>query len=378
MTWAVKGAGALCSVGSNVEAIAEALCEGRSGWALLRGFDADRYTMPGAYEIDDRIGGEDRPGRATRWLLDAVAQACKEAGVGEDLTGVPVVIGTGLRELRGAELAWLDGAGIEESSLDFGRAVRERFGAAEVHTVTNACSASLYALAMGTDLLDLGEADTVVVAGVDAITESMFGLLNRVQPEPPAEVRPFDRDRRGVVMGDGAVAVVLQRGSGASALGTVRSVSVNCDAAHVTAPDESGIAAAVREAHERAGVGPADIDLLMAHGTGTVLNDRTEALAVRSVFGPEPGAVMTAIKSMTGHTSGSSGLLSLVVALWCLRSGRVPPVLGLERPIEEAAGFDWATGRAGTVAGRLAQINAFGFGGVNAVAVVEGAGSVVA
>ncbi|MDN3243810.1 beta-ketoacyl synthase N-terminal-like domain-containing protein [Glycomyces tritici] len=375
MTWAVAGVGARCSVGSGVDEIAAALCEGRSGWAPLRGFDPAKYSMPGAYEIDDRPGGEDRPGRATGWLLEAIAQACKDAGLG-DLNGVPVVIGTGLRELRTAELAWLDGSSVEESALDFGEAVRERFGAGEVHTVTNACSASLYALALGTDLLALGEADTVVVAGVDTITESMFGLLDRVQPDPPGAVRPFDEDRRGVVMGDGAVAVVLERGTGA--WGTVRSVSVNCDAAHVTAPDEAGIAAAIRAAHASAGVTPGDIDLVLAHGTGTVLNDRTEALAMRGVFGPSPAAPMTAIKSMTGHTSGGSGLLSLVVALWCLREGRVPPVVGLEHPIEEAAGFAWATAATALERARLAQVNAFGFGGVNAVAVVEGGARVVA
>lgn len=377
MTWAVKGVGARCSIGSGIEEIAAALCEGRSGWAPLRGFDRTRYSMPGAYEIDDRPGGEDRPGRATGWLLEAIAQACKEAGLG-DLDGVPVVIGTGLRELRTAELAWLDGSTVDESALDFGRAVRERFGAAEVHTVTNACSASLYALALGTDLLALGEAETVAVAGVDTITESMFGLLNRVQPDPPDAVRPFDTDRRGVVMGDGAVAVVLTRGSGADGWGTVRAVSVNCDAAHVTAPDEAGIAAAIRAAHASAGITPGDIDLVLAHGTGTVLNDRTEALAMRGVFGPSPAAAMTAIKSMTGHTSGGSGLLSLVVALWCLREGRMPPVAGLEHPIEEAAGFAWATSEAALSGARLAQVNAFGFGGVNAVAVVEGGACVVA
>ncbi|MFI9152084.1 beta-ketoacyl synthase N-terminal-like domain-containing protein [Streptomyces sp. NPDC053367] len=374
----VVGLGAVNSVGDSVDEVFEALCAGRDGRAELRGFDRGRFRAQHAYEIDDRPDGRDVPGRATRWLVRAVEEAARDAGLGTDLTEVPILVGTGLRELRSAELGWRDGAAFDVADLHFGRALREHFGAVRTYTVSNACSASLYALAMGCDLLASGDAEHVVVAGVDTLTESMYGLLDRVHMEPPDRVRPFDEDRRGVLMGDGAAAIVLRRGGGAQGAqvhGRVRSVHVNCDAYHVTAPDPGGVAEAVRGAHRQAGVKPADIDLVLLHGTGTLLNDEAEAAAIGEVFGPHTaGPLMTAVKSMTGHTSGGSGLLSLIVALRSLTSGRVPPTVGLRTPIDEAGDFRFVQGAETTAELTLAQVNAFGFGGVNAVAVVERAG----
>ncbi|MBO3679163.1 beta-ketoacyl synthase N-terminal-like domain-containing protein [Streptomyces sp. NEAU-YJ-81] len=380
MSQLVTGAGAVASVGEGVDEVFQALCAGISGLGELRGFDPERYRTRHAYEIDDRPApGADLPGRATDWLLRAVGEAAAQAGLGEDLSEVPVLVGTGLRELRSAELAWRDGAPFDIGRLHFGTALRTRFSAVRTHTFSGACSASLYALALAADLLTTGAEDTVVVAGVDTLTESMYGLLDRVNSEPPDRVRPFDRDRRGVLMGEGAAAVVLRReepGAGTGALGRVRAVSMNCDAHHVTAPDPRGIARAVHEAQWRAGVKPGDIDLVLLHGTGTQLNDAAEAAAIAEVFGHEVrGPLMTAIKSMTGHTSGGSGLLSLIVALESLASGRVPPTLGLAEPLPEAEAFRFVREEArdgGDL--RVAQIDAFGFGGVNAVAIVERAG----
>ncbi|MDT3399848.1 beta-ketoacyl synthase N-terminal-like domain-containing protein [Streptomyces sp. B1866] len=379
MTQLIAGAGAVASVGEGVGALFGALCAGTSGLAGLRGFDAARYRVRHAYEIDDRPpGGGDVPGRATAWLLRAVAEAAAQAGLGDDLADVPVLVGTGLRELRSAELAWRDGVPFDAARQHFGTALRERFGAQRTYTFSGACSASLYALAMGADMVEGGMADTVVVAGVDTLTESMHGLLDRVNSEPPRQVRPFDRARRGVLMGDGAAAVVLRReepGAAGSALGRLRSVGVNCDARHVTAPDPQGIAAAMRDAQRRAGVKPCDIDLVLLHGTGTLLNDGAEAAALGRVFGRHVrGPLMTALKSMTGHTSGGSGLLSLIVALRALSSGRVPPVVGLADPAREAAAFRFAREPVAGADLRVAQIDAFGFGGVNAVAIVERTG----
>ena len=294
--------------------------------------------MRHAYEIDDRRRASvDEPGRATRWLIRAVAEAAADAGLGEELRDVPILVGTGLRELRSAELWSLGQANLREADLHFGPALRKRFGSAATYTFSNACSASLYALGLGMDLIDTGAADTVVVAGVDAITTSMHGLLDRVHAVPPRAVRPFDRGREGVVMGEGAAAVVLAKRQADQQeqhdWGRLRAVALRCDAYHVTAPDPAGIAATIRDAHARAGVKPEDIDLVLLHGTGTLLNDEAEALAVGCSFGGQVSRpLMTAIKSMTGHTSGGSGLLSLIVALRSLSTGKIPPTIGLTDP----------------------------------------------
>jgi 3-oxoacyl-[acyl-carrier-protein] synthase II len=372
---AITGMGAVASIGRDPDEIFESLCAGRSGLAPLRGFDRGNFGAQRLFEIDDRPAtGADEPGRATRFLLEAVAQAAKDAELGTDLTDVPIVIGTGLRELRSAELWWRDGIPFGPDDLHFGPALRERFDARDTWTMSNACSASLYALACGADLLDLGIADVVIVAGVDVVTESMFGLADRVQPDPPDRVMPFDRDRRGTILGEGAAAVVLRRSPGPHehVHGWLRGVGINCDAHHATAPDLPGVVGAIRDAHDRAGVGPGDIDHIVMHGTGTPLNDLTEARATAEVFG-EHRPLVTGVKGLTGHTSGSAGVMSLVVALRAMADGVVPHVANLTDPLDEAEDLDLVRGHPTVRATALAQVNGFGFGGVNAVAVVGGA-----
>ncbi|MCG0290855.1 beta-ketoacyl synthase N-terminal-like domain-containing protein [Streptomyces sp. PSAA01] len=373
--WPITGVGAVASVGADPAQIFDNLCQGRSGLHSLRGFNRDWYNADLLYEVDDRPApGTDVVGRATALLTTAVGQALDDAGLPRDLRGVPVLIGTGLRELRSLELWWRDGQDFDAGRMHFGTALRERFGADDTTTISNACSASLYSLALGVDLLEYQGADTVVVAGVDVITESMFGLSDRLQLDPPDALRPFDRDRKGTVMGEGAAAIVLRRGDVGGGHGWVRGVGINCDAYHATAPDAGGIALAIKDAHSRAGVKPEDVELVMVHGTGTPLNDAAEATALREVYGDHLGRpVMTGVKSMTGHTSGASGVLSLIVALRAMREGRVPPITGLDHPAPETEGFRIVRGTARQADVSLAQIDAFGFGGINAVAVVEAA-----
>lgn len=376
MTWDITGMGAVACVGDTPAEIFDSLCAGRDGLGALQAFDHDKYRARQAYEITDRARpGVDEPARATRWLTAAVDQALADAGHPTDLTDVPVLVGTTLQEQRSAELWWRRGSPLDPADLHFGTALRERYGATRTYTFANACAATLYALAMGTDLIELGETDTVVVAGTDSIGESAYGTLDRVQNEVPKALRPFDRSHAGMLMGEGAVAVVLTRaaGPGRRVHARVRAVGINCDAHHSTAPDPEGITRVLDETHRRAGVTPEDIDLVMLHGSGTPKNDSTEAAVLSRVFPAGSGPLMTAIKSMTGHTLGGSGLLSLAMAALALQRGQVPPVLGLVDPIEEAAGLRLVRDKAAAADLTLAQIDAFGFGGINAAAILEAA-----
>lgn len=374
MSLPVVGMGTVSGVGRSRAEMFANLRAGKHARSPMRGFDPEWYTASQLYEVDDRTDG-DRPLRATGFLVDAIAQALADAGLREDLSGVPVLVGTGLRELRSVELWHRDGALLTAGDLHFGTALRERFGADDTHTFANACSAGLYALSLGVDMLASGEVETVVVAGTDSITESMFGVADRVQSVAPGAVRPFDVNRMGTILGEGAAAIVLRRSvlTGDLVHGWVRGVGVNCDAGHPTAPDPVSISVAMRDAHTRAGITPADVDLVMLHGTGTPANDLGEATAMREVFGDDVKApLMTAIKSMTGHTSGASGLHGLVTALQSLDAGVVVPTVEVSDPIEEVADFRLVRDTAVTERMSVAQINAFGFGGVNAVAIVEG------
>jgi len=224
------------------------------------------------------------------------------------------------------------------------------------------------------DLLELDEADVVIAAGADAMTESMLAMIGRFATTRTTQVRPFDRDRTGVLLGEGAAAVVLvgERAAPRPALARLLSCGLSCDASHETIPDEGGIVRAMNEAFARGRRAPADVDLVVAHGTGTALNDPTEALALERVFGEcATRPLITAIKGAIGHTSGAAALMSVDVGIRCLAGGVVPAIVGLAHPLSEGAGLRFATDVTSPAPLRLAQINAFGFGGVNAVSLLE-------
>jgi 3-oxoacyl-(acyl-carrier-protein) synthase len=372
MSWDITGLGAVASVGNDPQEIFDALCAGRSGLAPLRAFDRGKYRAGNAYEIDDRaVPGVDEPGRATKWLRQAVSQALADAGLaGGDH---PVLVGTTLRELRSAELWWRDDVPLGLPGLHFGGALRSTFGATESHTVASACAASLYALGMATDLIELGLADTVVVAGTDSITESSYGALDRLQNQIPQAVRPFHTDRSGMLMGEGAVAVAVRKSAVHSGRthARLRGVSMNCDGTHPTMPDAGSIARAIRESHSRARVRPSDIDMVITHGSGTTQNDLAETVALQDVFEGVQPPLVTSIKSGTGHTCGGSGLLSFVMAVLSLQRGAVPPIIGLDDRMKEAADLRLVHGSPALGTLSTAQVHSIGLGGINAVAIVE-------
>lgn len=344
-----------------------ALTEGRSGAAPLTRHTPEEVGVAHGYEIDS--GADLYP--AGTWLTECVRAALAEAGG----TGRTVaIVGTGLRELAAVErFAVGEADDFVAERLHFGPAVAAAApGAAAVHTLAGACSAGGHALALAQDLLELGEADAVVVGGTDTMTASMLAMIGRVAGGAAARVRPFDVDRPGVLLGDGAVALVLVRD--ATAGPRVLATGLSCDAGHETAPDRDGILRAMRDALTRADRSPADVDLVFAHGTGTALNDPVEAQALTELYRDcEPGPLVTAVKGAVGHTSGGSALLSVAMAAQAMATGVVPPVVGLREPLPEAADLRLVRGAPVKAAPRTVQVDAFGFGGVNAVTLLEAA-----
>ncbi|MDI6099264.1 beta-ketoacyl synthase N-terminal-like domain-containing protein [Actinoplanes sp. NEAU-A12] len=371
MDIAITGSAMRTALGGTADTYA-ALLAGRSGIRPLAFVDQGQVNVRYGYHI----GPVDEEGerRASDWLTACVAEAAVQAGLDCSRQRVVAIVGTGLREMRGVERWHAEKRTTVPATLHFGAAVRAALpGIDEVITVSNACSASSHALALACDLIDLGDADAVVACGADAMAESMLAMIGRVGDGYSEAVRPFDADRQGVLLGDGAVAVVVQRaGSSTRSELRVRGVGLSCDAHHVTAPHPPGLLAAMRDAYQRAGLIPADAGLVVAHGTGTALNDPTEAAVLTGLFGDRPaGPRVTGIKGAIGHTSGSAGLMSLLVAGEALRHGRVPPIVGLRKPIPEAEPLDLVIDRPAPTGATLAQVNAFGFGGVNAVCLLE-------
>jgi 3-oxoacyl-[acyl-carrier-protein] synthase II len=354
------------------EATFAALLRGESGAGPLRHPDHDRLNVRAGYHVD----GPDAPFRPSGWLARCVVEALAQAGVDPTRQRVLVLVGTGLRELGEVERAVLAGAGIDPGRLHFAPAVAEAVpGLAGVLTLSNACSAGGHALALAQDLVELGEADAVVAAGADAMTGSMLAMIGRMADGPASALRPFDAGRTGTLLGEGAAAaVVVPEGAAARPLARLLATGLSCDAHHETAADADGIRRAMRDALRRAGRSPDQVDLVVAHGTGTPLNDALESGLLRETLAAgRPGPLVTGVKGAIGHTSGSAALHGLDVAIRCLHGGVVPAVVGLGYVLDEGRGLRFVTGAPAREQLRLAQVNAFGFGGVNAVTIVEAA-----
>lgn len=374
MKYSITGSSMITSIGRNRDECFKALCDLKKGNGRLKYFDSTRYKNKIAFEIDDRpAGGKDSSLRATNWLVNVIQDAIHEAKLDMKSARLAVMVGTGLRELRSFELWNSEKSDFSVEHLHFeSKIIKNLLPHCHVITISNACSASSFCLGMAMDILDMGHYDAVIAAGTDSITESMFGLLDKVNPYSPVDVQPFDNDRLGMIMGEGAAAVVIERTpKNLDSCVSVLGVGMSCDAKQETAPSREGLIRAMRDAYRRSGVTPDDIDLIIAHGTGTALNDKTEMEAIKEVFGSNSGILVSGNKSNMGHTSGASGLVSVVSAIEILNNSKIPPIVGLKNLIPEAEGVDVVMSHTREKKIKLVQINAFGFGGVNAVVVLR-------
>jgi 3-oxoacyl-[acyl-carrier-protein] synthase II len=253
--------------------------------------------------------------------------------------------------------------------------------------VVSACAAGANAIGAAARTIQAGDADAVVTGGSEAaltdLARAAFGALDALSEQGIS--RPFDVDRDGFVMGEGAGVLVLEDGEkarsrGAEILAVVRGFGATCDAHHLTAPraDGAAAAAAIRVALEDAGVQPGDVDYVNAHGTSTPLNDRAETIAIKSALGERAATVpVTSTKSAIGHLLGAAGAVEAIATITTLRERTIAPTLGLEHP-DEGLDLDYVPDSARLLEvpdGRqaLGVSNSFGFGGHNTVLVLEAA-----
>ncbi len=364
----------------------------------LKGLPVDfSCRLPAHFDPQERIGGRKswRMGRFTRLALLAAREAVADAGLDPaswDGARVAVVIGSGL---GGA-------AHLEEQTARFHRSGPElvspllipmlipNMAAGEVSldlgargpslATETACASGAGALAIARDLLLSGACDIALAGGTDAAVTPMvttgfqrMGALSGRGDDPAGASRPFATDRDGFVIAEGAAVLVLERTSDASARGRpgyarLAGVGLSSDAHHPTAPEPSGAGAesALRTAVADAGLEPADIDHVNAHGTSTPMNDRAEAAMIGRVLPHGPS--VTSAKGVLGHTLGAAGAIEAALTVLTIRHGVVPPVANLT-PANLAFPLDCVTGAERRQAVRVAASHSFGFGGHNVVLV---------
>lgn len=245
-------------------------------------------------------------------------------------------------------------------------------------TVVMACASGAASIAMGADLIQAGVVTRALVGGVDALTRICFMGFNALKLLDPEPCRPFDRDRRGMSIGEAAAFLVLEdaascRARGGRAYASFLGAGMTTDAHHVTAPhpEGEGMIRAMSQALHAAGMAPGDIGYVNAHGTGTLQNDRIEALALRRVFG-DGGVLVSSTKSLIGHTMAAAGSVEAVATVLALQHGLLPPTANLVNSDPEIP-FDCIPRDARPAGVSAALSNSFGFGGQN-VSLVFGRG----
>jgi 3-oxoacyl-[acyl-carrier-protein] synthase II len=420
----VTGLGVVAPNGIGKEAFWSACVNGASGVGPIRTFDASAHPVQIAAEVPDFditpfVPAEQRKslkimGRAARFGLAAAELAVRDSGLElerEDPETIGVVMGTGLVPIDLPELEAL----LANSCDADGRLHVNRLGkqgaealfplwilkylpnmlAAHVSmavraqgpnsTITTACAAGTQAVGEGFRLIARGDADLVLAGGADSrmdplllLAYAALGALSRAN-RPPAEVsRPFDRQRDGFVLGEGAGVLVLEelehaRRRGATIYAEVLGLGSSFDAYAVTRPDPEGrgAARAIRWALREARVDPHDVDYINAHGTSTRLNDLMETAAVKQVFGEGARALqLSSIKSMVGHLIGAAGAVEAVAMALTLWRGVVPPTINLTHPDPECD-LDYVPNCARELRVETAVSTSFGFGGQNAALVMR-------
>jgi 3-oxoacyl-[acyl-carrier-protein] synthase II len=400
----VSGIGAVTPYGLGGAAIRDGLFAGRSAIAPLRSFDASRFST--------RIGGELPPialdehfeERELPWLSSLAAHAViaarlalADAGLPERAPASPggVIFGTGFGSLPESGphfVRWTEigDAAARPTTIPV---LMLNAPAAQIAlhlglkgpslTVSTACSSGSNAIGLAFRDIRAGRQELVLAGGGEhALTELMLlswsrlRVLSRRNDEPERASRPFDADRDGLVLADAVVLLALESeehlsARGGRALAELVGYGSNCGAEHLTAPDRASEVAAMRAALDDAGLAEGAIDLVLAHGTATRRNDVVEGQALREVFG-DGGAFpsLAAPKSMTGHAMGASGAIGTAAGTFALVAGTVPPTINLDTPDPSCAisGFSpVATPRPL----RHAMVNAFAFGGHNAVLILR-------
>ncbi len=401
----VTGLGSITPIGNDTETYWRNLLAGKSGAGHLTQFDPGDmpYTMACEVKDFDPLLYMDRKlkrraSRTTQFSLAVTKQALADADFelnesNRDRVGVMMSTGGGgLTEIESASIT-MDRKGwrtVGPFVVPYAMAnavscvVSIETGArGPVMTSSAACASGHYSIIEGFHALQRDEADVMITGGTESavslLTLSAFGRMGPLSTrtdDPETACRPFSIDRDGFVSGEGACALLLETEEHMKMRGVTRAYAevlggrLTADAYHITAPDPDGDGAsrALSGALKSAGLNPEDIDVILAHGTGTVLNDAGEAKALKRVFGEHVNNMkITSIKSMIGHGLGAAGAQSAVAAVLSLRRGWVPPTINYTPDPE--IDIPIVGNSAQEVDAKYAMVNAFGFGGQNVVAV---------
>jgi 3-oxoacyl-[acyl-carrier-protein] synthase II len=418
----VTGVGCVTPLGTTVPELWANLKEGRSGVDYTTLFDASNFPTRISAEVrnwsladvgQDPASWEKR-GRHTRFAVGAAKQAMEESGVAgtvdPDRFGVYLGAGEGQQDFH--NFSHMMVAALKDGQLDLGTFIRvglerldpqleleqepnmpaaylaTRFGAEGPNfNCLTACAASSQAVGEATEIIRRGDADVMLSGGAHSMIHPFgvtgFNLLTALSErndEPHKASRPFDLNRDGFILGEGAAIVVLEeyeraKKRGAPIYGEILGYGTTADAFRITDthPEGRGAITCMKMALRDAGRGPDDVDYINAHGTSTQVNDRVETIAIKEALGTDVAykVPVSSTKSMTGHLIAAAGATELIICLMAMRDNVVPPTINYETP-DPQCDLDYVPNSAREKKVRTILTNSFGFGGQN-IALVAGA-----
>ncbi len=394
----ITGLGVVSSIGIGREAFWDALVQGKSGISPVSSFDTSgQFTHNGGevkdFRPEDFIPREKLPAlsRASQMALAAAHLAIQDAQLpAENLheTGAGVCIGTNIGSIQAVEK--VNEIIIKEKKADIARTLLSQIPTGTTssiiarefhlqgHTMmfSTACAAGNYAIGYAFDLITLGRATLVLAGGADALSKVAFTGFNQYSAVAPDKCRPFDKNRKGMIVAEGAGVVVLETLESAlqrkaPIYAEILGYGLSCDAHHMTASSVDGIAACMRNALKETGLTVEDVDYISAHGTGTLTNDKNECAAIKAVFGPSYRNIpVSSIKSMLGHTMGAASALEAAACALTVKHDVIPPTMNYET-FDPECDIDCVPNKARQCIIHIALNNSYAFGGNNASLVMK-------
>ena len=401
----VTGLGALTPIGNNLQEFWNGLVNGVSGAAPITHFDASKFKTQFAcelknFEVTDYINRKDarKMDKFTQYAMVAAEEAIKDSGLDldkEDKDRIGVIWGAGIGGLETFQIEMLNHAAgdgsprfnpffIPKMIADIAPgyiSIKYGFRGPNFTTVS-ACASAANAMIDALNYIRLGYADVFVTGGSEAAVSiagvggfnAMFALSTR-NDDPKTASRPFDKDRDGFVLGEGAGALILEEyehavARGATIYAELIGGGLSADAHHITAPHPEGLGAinVMRNCLKDAGIKPEEVDAINMHGTSTPLGDIAESKAIKEVFGAHaPNININSTKSMTGHLLGAAGAVEAIASILSIKEGIIPPTINHFTDDENIdADLNFTFNKAQKRDVNIALSNTFGFGGHNA------------
>jgi 3-oxoacyl-[acyl-carrier-protein] synthase II len=392
----VTGVGVVSSIGTSRDSFWSNLVAGRSGIGEVERFDTSRFPVHKAGEIKDFRAESYMPealansiGRASQLTIAASSLAIEDGGfkpgsIGREDTAL--MIGTTMGEIPSLEVMdryWVTNgeddvysSGVIKYPVNnLSDNAARFFGLSGLSMVLpTACAAGNYCIGYAFDMIRTGRCDLVLAGGSDPLSKLAFTGFNRLFAMASDRCQPFDKNRKGMMLGEGGAVLVLEeysraRARGAKIYAEVLGYGLSCDASNMTIPSEKGVAKVMEKAIRNSRISKRDVDYISAHGTGTGLNDKTESAAIKDVFGDLARSIpVSSIKSMLGHTMGAASAIEAISCCLAIRDGMIPPTMNYETPDGECD-LDCVPNEARKKDVRVALNNSFAFGGNNACVV---------